>query len=76
MFRNPSSTKVSGSVVRKVSSVGLLVAGAVGTSPWLRASGACTSGEIIACWTSCAEVWLYSSVCFISNGGQPVCQCS
>jgi len=78
MFRNPIATKVNGSTVRKVSSVGLLVAGAVGVSPWLRASGPCTAGNgsDTACWFKCELLNQNVNYCWIGNSGTVYCGCS
>jgi len=76
MFRNPVSTKISGSALRKASSVGLLVAGAVGTSPWLRATAACSDQEWSDCAFECGSSLWQIEFCVVGNNGQPYCQCS
>jgi hypothetical protein len=76
MFRNSISTTVSGSVVRKASSVGLLVAGAVGTSPWLRASGPCTDGAYAACQIQCDVNDQDVNFCWVGNSGTVWCDCT
>jgi hypothetical protein len=76
MFRNSISTTVGGPVVRKVSSVGLLVAGAVGTSPWLRATAPCTSSEYSLCELVCADYGYDLDFCAVGNNGAVYCGCS
>jgi hypothetical protein len=66
MFRNSISEKITSSVVRKTTSVGLLVAGVAATSPLLRAYTTCTAAEWDYCLNFCNgyadSYWVYCIV--------------
>jgi len=74
MFRNSISTTISGSAVRKTASVGLLVAGVVATSPFLRGTTGCTEWEFQQCMADCGGQ--LPEFCVVGNNGLWYCHCS
>jgi hypothetical protein len=73
MFRNPISGKLTGSAVRKTTSVGLLVAGVVATSPFSRGGTTCTAAEAQLCMEFCGQLLDY---CVPGYYGGFYCECS